>query len=41
MVSSESDERRLAGVREAGVSAICDKPFEPETVKQLLERILN
>jgi two-component system chemotaxis response regulator CheY len=40
MVSSESDESRLASVREAGVSAICDKPFEPNTVKQLIERIL-
>lgn len=41
MVSSESDESRLASVREAGISAICDKPFEPATVKQLIERILN
>ena len=41
MVSSETDESRLAGVREAGISAICDKPFEPDTVKQLIERILN
>jgi two-component system chemotaxis response regulator CheY len=41
MVSSETNESRLAGVREAGVSAICDKPFEPNTVKQLIERILN
>ena len=41
MVSSETDESRLAGVREAGITAICDKPFEPDTVKQLIERILN
>lgn len=41
MVSSEHDESRLASVREAGVSAICDKPFEPATVKKLIERILN
>lgn len=41
MVSSERDESRLASVREAGISAICDKPFEPATVKQLIERILN
>lgn len=41
MVSSETDESRLASVREAGVSEICDKPFEPSTVKLLIERILN
>lgn len=41
MVSSESDESRLAVVRAAGVSAICDKPFEPVMVKNLIERLLN
>ena len=41
MVSSESDVSRLAAVQQVGVSAICDKPFEAETVKQILERIVN
>ena len=35
MVSSESDDSRLAGV-----SAICDKPFETETVRELLQKML-
>ncbi|MGD8782808.1 MAG: response regulator [Thioalkalispiraceae bacterium] len=40
MVSSESDDNRLAAVQQAGVSAICDKPFEPGTVKDLLVQML-
>ena len=40
MVSSESDDNRLAAVQNAGVSAICDKPFEPGTVKELLLQLL-
>ncbi len=36
MVTSESDAGRLAAVQEAGVSGICDKPFEPAMVRQLL-----
>ena len=41
MVTSESDEGRLAGVEEAGVSGICDKPFSPDVVKRLLSHILT
>ena len=41
MVTSETDQGRLAGIEEAGVSGICDKPFEPEFVKHLLNRILT
>ena len=41
MVTSESDEGRLAAVEEAGVSGICDKPFEPNMVKALLKNILR
>lgn len=41
MVTSESDESRLAAIEEAGVSGICDKPFEPNTVKSLLTKILH
>ena len=40
MVTSESNMGRLAAVEQAGVSAICDKPFEPRSVKALIERVL-
>ncbi len=40
MVSSEKDESRIASVQQAGVSALCDKPFESSTVKQIIERIV-
>lgn len=40
MVSSEQNQERLAAVQQAGVSGICDKPFEPAVVKNLLERML-
>lgn len=41
MVSSESDENRIAAVQQAGVSAICDKPFETDTVRRLLVNLLS
>lgn len=41
MVSSETDDSRLAAVQQVGVSAICDKPFEADTVKQILESIMR
>lgn len=41
MVSSESDENRIANVQKSGVSAICNKPFDVNTVRQILENILN
>lgn len=40
MVSSESDQNRLAAVQQAGISAICDKPFETNTVRELLLQML-
>lgn len=40
VTSAANDESRLAGVRQAGVSAICDKPFEPKMIKQLIEKII-
>lgn len=40
MVTSETNEARLAEVREAGVSGICDKPFEPAVVKRVIEAAL-
>lgn len=41
MVTSESSESRLAAVQEAGVSGICDKPFEPALLQQLLAGMLS
>ncbi len=41
MITSESNQGRLAAVQESGVSGICDKPFEPAVVKQLLWNLLG
>lgn len=41
MVTSEEDDNRLAAVQKSGVSAICDKPFEPACVRDLLGRIIS
>jgi len=41
MVTSEQDKGRLAAVEKAGVSAICDKPFEPENVRQLIAQLVT
>jgi len=40
MVTSLSDETRLAQVQQSGVSAICDKPFEPSGIKNLVLKML-
>ncbi len=40
MVTTEENNTRLSEAQEAGVSAICDKPFEPNTVKQIIEEIM-
>lgn len=40
MISGEQDFARLAAVEEAGVSAICDKPFEIDTLRQLIRQFL-
>jgi len=40
MVTSESDASRLAAVRQAGTSAICDKPFETAAVRDLIREML-
>jgi two-component system chemotaxis response regulator CheY len=40
MVSGEQDQTRLAAVEEAGVSAICDKPFEMSTLRSLIVQFL-
>lgn len=41
MVTSENNETRLGNVHQAGVSAICDKPFEPQSVREILFQILD
>ncbi|KKL05546.1 hypothetical protein LCGC14_2604930, partial [marine sediment metagenome] len=41
MVTSDDDASRLVEVREAGVTAICDKPFELESIRQILIGIFN
>ncbi len=41
MVTSETNPERLAAVRAAGVSGICDKPFEPKVVKRVIEAALT
>lgn len=40
MVTSEANSSQLAGVKQSGVSALCDKPFEPGEVKSLIKKIL-
>ncbi len=41
MVTSEQDRTRLDIVAQAGVSALCDKPFEPATIRATLLSILS
>lgn len=41
MVTSEVNTVRLAGIENAGVSGICDKPFHPDTVSHLLHSMLD
>ncbi len=41
MVTSEDNNARLSNVEQSGVSAICDKPFEPLNVRETLLRILQ
>ena len=41
MVTSEADQNRLSAVQQSGVSAICDKPFEPSIVRQLVRQIVG
>lgn len=41
MVTSEADEGRLAAVHGMGVVGVCDKPFQPATVRALLNGLLK
>jgi two-component system, chemotaxis family, chemotaxis protein CheY len=40
MVTTEESGSKLAAVERSGVSAICDKPFEPQTVKAMIESVM-
>jgi len=40
MVTSEESESRLSAVQQAGVSGICDKPFEPAAVREMIRNLL-
>ncbi len=41
MITSEQDQSRLAAVRQAGVSALCDKPFDISTLRELARSLLT
>lgn len=41
MVTCEQDEARLSAVRQAGVSALCDKPFDMGTIREHLARLMD
>ncbi|WP_275098291.1 response regulator [Sedimenticola hydrogenitrophicus] len=41
MVTSEERESRLAAIQQAGVSAICDKPFEAGNIRTLLQQLFS
>lgn len=41
MVTSVSNDPHLAQVLHSGVSAICDKPFEPSGIKNLVRKLLT
>ena len=41
MATTENNQARLGNVQQAGVSAILDKPFEPQTIREMLFRVLD
>ena len=41
MVTSEQDSKRLAAIKQAGVSAVLDKPFEPASMRNFIIQLLN
>ena len=40
MVTSETDQSRLAGIAQSGVSAVFDKPFTVDTLRTTIQRLL-
>ncbi|MFT5880962.1 MAG: two-component system chemotaxis response regulator CheY [Moritella sp.] len=41
MVTSEEGTAQLSAVKQAGISALCDKPFDINTVRILVQQLLN
>ncbi len=41
MVTGEDNASRLSAVQQSGVSAICDKPFEPSVIRDLVQQIVD
>lgn len=41
LVTSEENESRLTGVRQAGVNAVCNKPFDSLQLKALIKSLLS
>ncbi len=41
MVTSEQNQTRLGQVQQAGISALLDKPFEPQSIRETLSRVLD
>jgi two-component system chemotaxis response regulator CheY len=41
ILTTENNEARLGQVEQAGVSAILNKPFEPNTIREMLFRLLD
>lgn len=41
MVTSEQNQNRLAALDKAGVSALLDKPFEPDSIRKLIMNLLG
>lgn len=41
MVTSEANNTSMKNIQQTGVNALCDKPFEPAEVKQILVNLLN
>lgn len=41
MVTSEANDTHLSNIAQSGVNALCDKPFEPDTVKKLIYQLMD
>ncbi|RDE24698.1 response regulator [Motiliproteus coralliicola] len=41
LVTSEQNETRLTGVRQSGVNAVCNKPFDTRQVKAMIKNLLT
>ncbi|EKE84275.1 response regulator [Idiomarina xiamenensis] len=41
MITARTDEPQLANIKQSGIDALTDKPFEPETLRRLLARLLD